>query len=104
MKKKENYYLDKSTGQLVKKDIVKCELLQNIPNHGLILGKSSFGKKIRTFKLKDFDEDLAQGYIKLILSEDKKILVKVIDTYGHETKEEQEQLIKKGYIKVGYKE
>lgn len=65
--------------------------------NGLILGMPSFGNKLRTFKLKDFDEDLAQGYIKLILSEDKQILVKVIDTYGHETKEEQEELIKKGY-------
>jgi len=70
--------------------------------NGLILGTPSFGSKLRTFKLKDFDEELAQGYIKLILSEDKKILVKVIDTYGHETKEEQEELLKKGYIKVGY--
>lgn len=70
--------------------------------NGLILGTPSFGSKLRTFKLKDFDEELAQGYIKLILSEDKKILVKVIDTYGHETKEEQEELLKKGYINVGY--
>lgn len=57
--------------------------------------------KGRFYTLEEFDETLAQGYIKLIQTE-KGLGVKVIDTYNQQTNEEEEKYINSGYIKVGY--
>ncbi|EPH88364.1 hypothetical protein D922_03984 [Enterococcus faecalis 06-MB-DW-09] len=52
--------------------------------------------------MKDFNENLAQGYIKLVQIENG-LGIQVIDTYNLESKEEEEEdFLNSGYIKVGY--
>lgn len=70
-------------------------------NNRLSLGTLGRGKKLRFFKLIEFDETLVQGYIKLIKT-DKGLGIQIIDTYNKETKEEEEEYLASGYIKVGY--
>lgn len=67
----------------------------------LISGTTRLGKMIRCFKVSDFDEKLAQGFVKLV-EIDGDLRVKVIDTYNRETEEEREEYFQQGYIKVGY--
>lgn len=57
--------------------------------------------KIRFFTLEEFDGNLVQGYIKLIKTV-AGLGIRVVDTYNNESKEEEENYIKSGYIKVGY--
>lgn len=57
--------------------------------------------KSRVFWLKDFNENLAQGYIKLVQIENG-LEIQVIDTYNLGSKEDEEKYINSGYIKVSY--
>lgn len=82
-------------------------LVESFPFKHLPMGNVSIGNgfikcsKMRFFTLEEFDESLAQGYIKFIKT-DKGLGVRVLDTYNNESKEEEENYIKSGYIKVGY--
>jgi hypothetical protein len=70
-------------------------------NNKLSIGTLGRGKKLRFFNLIEFDETLAQGYIKIIKT-DKGLGIQVIDTYNLESKEEEEDFLNSGHIKVGY--
>jgi len=70
-------------------------------NNKLSLGIVGNGRKSRFFWLKDFNENLAQGYIKLVQIENG-LGIQVIDTYNLESKEEEKNFLSSGYIKVGY--
>ncbi|HAQ5747054.1 TPA: hypothetical protein ACQJHO_000820 [Enterococcus faecium] len=70
-------------------------------NNKFSLGIAGNGRKSRFFWLKDFNENLAQGYIKLVQIENG-LGIQVIDTYNKESKEEEEKYLALGYIKVGY--
>lgn len=82
-------------------------LVESFPFKHLPMGNVSIGSgfikcsKMRFFTLEEFDESLAQGYIKFIKT-DKGLGVRVLDTYNNESKEEEEDYIQSGYIKVGY--
>lgn len=82
-------------------------LVESFPFKHLPMGNVSIGSgfikcsKMRFFTLEEFDESLAQGYIKFIKT-DKGLGVRVLDTYNNESKEEEENYIQSGYIKVGY--
>lgn len=68
-------------------------------NNKLSIGTLGKGKKLSFFNLIEFDETLAQGYIKIIET-DKGLGIQVIDTYNLESKEE--DFLNSGYIKIGY--
>lgn len=87
----------KTFSDVKSKDIVFTEPKNDTANPNQILSVV----KGRFYTLEEFDETLAQGYIKLIETE-KGLGVKVIDTYNQETNEEKEKYINSGYIKVGY--
>lgn len=82
-------------------------LVESFPFKHLPMGNVSIGhgfikcSKIRFFTLEEFDESLVQGYIKLIKT-DIGLGIRVLDTYNNESKEEEEDYIKSGYIKIGY--
>lgn len=76
-------------------------IVKNIVSNKFSLGIAGNGRKSRFFCLKDFNENLAQGYIKLIQIENG-LGIQVIDTYNLESKEEEEDFLNSGYIKVGY--
>lgn len=76
-------------------------IVKNIVSNKFSLGIAGNGRKSRFFWLKDFNENLAQGYIKLVQIENG-LGIQVIDTYNLESKEEEEDFLNSGYIKVGY--
>ncbi|WP_429947976.1 hypothetical protein [Enterococcus sp. DIV1297f] len=76
-------------------------IVKNIVSNKLSLGIAGNGRKSRFFWLKDFNENLAQGYIKLVQIENG-LGIQVIGTYNLESKEEEEDFLNSGYIKVGY--
>lgn len=55
----------------------------------LVIGELGKSKKSQYFPLEEFDPDLASGYAKLVKI-DKSLGIQVIDTYGNETKEKEE--------------
>ena len=65
------------------------------------LGSTGQGRKIRHFSIQEYNEKLAQGYVKEIVTPGN-TYVQVIDTYGISTHEEYETLTSKGYKYVGY--
>lgn len=82
-------------------------IVESFPFKHLPMGNVSIGNgfikcsKMRFFTLEEFDESLVQGYIKFIKT-DTGLGVRVLDTYNNESKEEEENYIQSGYIKVGY--
>lgn len=90
-------YLDYLKGQ---KDGAKQQNLNQIVS-GLKIGQIGNGLSVKSFPLSEFDESLAQGYVKLDQLNDA-LVVRVVDTYGLETKEEQDGYLNQGYVKVGY--
>lgn len=76
-------------------------IVKNIVRDKFSLGVPGNGVKNRFFWLEDFNENLAQGYIKLVQIENG-LGIQVIDTYNLESNEEEEEYLKSGYIKVGY--
>ncbi len=58
-------------------------------------------RKFRWFSLSDFNVSYAYGYIKLVERE-KELGIQVIDTYGLESKDDQEDYLSRGYLKLGY--
>ncbi|MDB1688325.1 hypothetical protein [Enterococcus casseliflavus] len=76
-------------------------IVTHIVSNKFSLGIAGNGRKSRFFWLKDFNENLAQGYIKLVQIENE-LGIQVIDTYNLESKEEEEDFLNSGYIKVGY--
>lgn len=82
-------------------------LAESFPFKPLLMGNVGIATgfiqctKISFFTLEEFDGNLVQGYIKLIKT-DKGLGIRVLDTYNNESKEEEENYIKSGYIKVGY--
>ena len=83
------------------------KLVESLPFKNVAMGNASIGNgfihcgKMRFFTLEEFDESLVQGYIKLIKT-DIGLGVRVVDTYNNESREEEENYIKSGYIKIGY--
>lgn len=67
----------------------------------IITGTLGKGVKIRYFKLKDFKEEFACGYVKLEKSNNC-LMVKVIDTYNLESLEDEQNYLELGFVKIGY--
>lgn len=66
-------------------------------NTNIFVGKLGKSVKSRYFSLEEFDPDLASGYARLVKT-DKSVGIRVLDTYGNDTKEEEEKYLSEGYI------
>lgn len=73
-----------------------------IPNKNVLSITMGNPTKIRFLSLDSFDVSIACGYIKFLQMDDK-IFVRVIDKYNLEDAEGERHLLKKGYIKLGYR-
>lgn len=65
------------------------------------IGVMGRGIASRTFKLSEFKEEWAHGYVKLEKLDDE-LFVRVIDTYNQESLEEELNYLEQGYVKMGY--
>ena len=73
----------------------------NKKNTSIILAVAGRGRRVRLFKYKSFNPAYTQGFVKLILI-NKELYVKVVDTYGYHTEDEEVKYKKDGYLLVGY--
>lgn len=68
------------------------------PNQ-LSLGKLGKGVKSRCYSLAEFDEELAQGFVKLVHTNDG-LAVQVLDDYATEESDSTETYLSDGYIRI----